>query len=485
MASRGEKMARKRWGSAMNSAENSQNTEFTHPQTPSAGEGAFEHAQNSVNSLPNSAQNLQNSLNSAQNSQNQSEAKTPPRLAIIMPCYNEEAIIATTYAAITRKLAALIAQGKVSRESFVCFVDDGSKDKTIEILLSLKNGLNSPLGDSFAQSFHPASLRRNTPHSQGETIAQSNTANSIILEKNSQNATQNSQENSQANKSPALAEGDLGSNGRSAECKKQTLSKSPSSVIGVPRSDTQTLILKLAKNYGQQSALLAGLEFVKDRCECAVSLDCDLQQDINAIDEMLSHFAQGCEIVYGVRNARRSDTAFKKYTAQSFYKFMQLLGVRLLYNHADYRLMSARAIKNLLEFSEVNLFLRGIVPQLGLKSAVVHYERLARTAGVTKYSFAKLFALAWDGITSFSIAPLRALSALGVVLCALCVVYGGYALYMKLFTAEPISGWTSTVLIVLFLGGAQFLGLGILGEYIGKIYAEVKRRPRYFVESVL
>ncbi len=370
--------------------ENSQNTEFTHPQTPSAGEGAFEHAQNSVNSLPNSAQN----------SQNQSATKTPPkppRLAIIMPCYNEEAIIATTYAAITRKLAALIAQGKVSRESFVCFVDDGSKDKTIEILLSLKN---APL----------------------------------------QNAAANA---------------------------------------------TDTLILKLAKNYGHQSALLAGLEFVKDRCECAVSLDCDLQDDINAIDEMLSHFAQGCEIVYGVRNARRSDTAFKKYTAQSFYKFMQLLGVRLLYNHADYRLMSARAIKNLLEFSEVNLFLRGIVPQLGLKSAVVHYERLARTAGQSKYPLAKMLGFAMNGITSFSIAPLRALSALGVVLCALCVVYGGYALYMKLFTAEPISGWTSTVLIVLFLGGAQFLGLGILGEYIGKIYAEVKRRPRYFVESVL
>lgn len=401
-----------------------------------------------------------------------------------MPCYNEEAIIATTYAAITRKLAALIAQGKVSRESFVCFVDDGSKDKTIEILLSLKNGLNSPLGDSFAQSFHPASLRRNTPHSQGETIAQSNTANSIILEKNSQNATQNSQENSQANKSPALA-GDLGSNGRSAECKKQTLSKSSSSVIGVPRSDTQTLILKLAKNYGHQSALLAGLEFVKDRCECAVSLDCDLQQDINAIDEMLSHFAQGCEIVYGVRKAYAHESALKKYTSLGFYKFMQLLGVRLLYNHADYRLMSARAIKNLLEFSEVNLFLRGIVPQLGLKSAVVHYEQLARTAGESKYPLAKMLGFAMNGITSFSIAPLRALSALGVVLCALCVVYGGYALYMKLFTAEPISGWTSTVLIVLFLGGAQFLGLGILGEYIGKIYAEVKRRPRYFVESVL
>ena len=214
-------------------------------------------------------------------------------------------------------------------------------------------------------------------------------------------------------------------------------------------------------------------------------MDCDLQDDINALDAMLSSFQSGADIVYGVRKARDKDTAFKKYTALAFYKLMQIMGIKIPDNHAHYRLMSARAVCKLLEFSEVNLFLRGIVPLLGYKSAVVHYERAARLAGQSKYPLGKMLSFAFDGITSFSVVPLRLMSILGVVLFGFAVIYGFYALYMRLFTDTPISGWTSTVLLLLFFGGVQFLGLGIMGEYIGKIYAEVKRRPRYIVESVL
>ena len=244
-------------------------------------------------------------------------------------------------------------------------------------------------------------------------------------------------------------------------------------------------LIKLTRNYGHQNALLAGLHFVKDKCDCVVSMDCDLQDDINALDEMLVKFKSGADIVYGVRKARDKDTAFKKYTALGFYKFMQIMGVKILYNHADYRLLSQRACENLLEFKEVNLFLRGIVPLVGHKSEVVYYERGARFAGESKYPFGKMLAFALNGITSFSIVPLRLMSVLGVVLFFASICYGIYALYMKFFTAEPISGWTSTILVLLFFGGMQFLGLGIMGEYIGKIYAEVKHRPRYFVEEVL
>ena len=244
-------------------------------------------------------------------------------------------------------------------------------------------------------------------------------------------------------------------------------------------------LIKLTRNYGHQNALLAGLHFVKDKCDCVISIDGDLQQDINAIDEMLVKFKNGADIVYGVRKAYTNESASKKYSSFIFYKFMQIMGVKILYNHADYRLLSHRACENLLEFREVNLFLRGIVPLVGHKSEVVYYERGARFAGESKYPFAKMLAFALNGITSFSIAPLRLMSVLGVVLFFASICYGIYALYMKFFTAEPISGWTSTILVLLFFGGMQFLGLGIMGEYIGKIYAEVKHRPRYFVEEVL
>ena len=216
-----------------------------------------------------------------------------------------------------------------------------------------------------------------------------------------------------------------------------------------------------------------------------VSIDSDLQQDINAIDEMLFKFKNGADIVYGVRKAYTSEGAFKKYTSFGFYKFMQIMGVKILYNHADYRLLSARACEALLEFREVNLFLRGIVPLVGYKSAVVHYDRAARFAGESKYPLTKMLGFALNGITSFSIVPLRMMSVVGVVLCVLSVIYGGYAIFVKLFTDSTLEGWTSIILILLFFGGMQFLGFGIMGEYIGKIYAEVKHRPRYFVDEVL
>ena len=543
---------------------NSQNAEFTHPQTPSAREGALSldnatsqgkgalplanatsQGKDSLNSMDchdfANAKSRNDELNSQNTTQNAAQ-KSAPKLALVVPCYNEEAVIAQSYKVLNAKIQALISQHKIAQDSFICFVDDGSKDKTCEILLALKNGLNSPLGDSFAQSFHPASLRRmsNTPHSQGETIAQSNTANSIILEKNSQNTTQNSQENSQANKSPSLAEGDLGGgllkNSQNDKNLKNSLNlksnsqisqndnfanaksthpqtpsaregalnsaqnsntpQNPSIPQNTPQNSatqatqaTQTQaphkVLKLSRNYGHQNALLAGLDFVKDKCDCVVSIDGDLQQDINAVDEMLASFQSGADIVYGVRKAYTHESTLKKYTSFAFYKLMQNMGVKMLYNHADYRLMSARAVCKLLEFGEVNLFLRGIVPLLGYKSAVVHYEQTARLAGQSKYPLGKMLSFAFDGITSFSVVPLRLMSILGVVLFGFAVIYGFYALYMRLFTDTPISGWTSTVLLLLFFGGVQFLGLGIMGEYIGKIYAEVKRRPRYIVESVL
>lgn len=186
-----------------------------------------------------------------------------------------------------------------------------------------------------------------------------------------------------------------------------------------------------------------------------------------------------------MRKAYTNESAFKKYTSFGFYKFMQIMGVQILPNHADYRLLSQRACESLLEFREVNLFLRGIVPLIGYKSEVVHYAQNARLGGKSKYSLGKMLSFACNGITSFSITPLRVMSVIGVILCAMSVIYGTYALYIKIFTAQSISGWTSTILVLLFFGGMQFLGLGIMGEYIGKIYAEVKNRPRYIVEDIL
>lgn len=252
------------------------------------------------------------------------------------------------------------------------------------------------------------------------------------------------------------------------------------------KANSQHKVIKLSKNYGQQNAILAGLKVAyKWRCDCAISIDGDLQQDINAIDEMLVKFKNGNEIVYGVREAYTNEKKRKKYTSFLFYKFMRMLGVNIINNHIEYRLLSRKAVKSLLDFREVNLFLRGIVPLLGFKSEVVYYKQLKRFAGDSKYPFIKLFSLALEAITSFSIAPLRIMSVLGVVLFILCGIYGSYAIYIKFFTTTPLAGWTSMILVLLFFGGVQFLGLGIIGEYIGKIYKEVKCRPRYIIDEIL
>ena len=314
--------------------------------------------------------------------------KNAPKLSIVIPCYNEEAVIAHTYKALCEKLDSLIAQKIIDKDSFLCFVDDGSKDKTCEILLALKGH----------ESTHK--------------------------------------------------------------------------------------IIKLTKNYGHQNALLAGLSYAKDKCDCVISLDCDLQDDINLIDRFVESYASGYEVVYGVRNDRKEDSFFKRFSATAFYRLMKILGVDIVYNHADYRLLSNRALGHLLEFSEVNLFLRGIVPLLGFKSTKLYYKRFARVAGQSKYPFFKMLSFAIDGITSFSVKPLRILTLLGAIIALFSFCVGVWALITKAM-GEAVSGWTSMVVSMYFLGGIQLLGLGIMGEYIGKIYRETKRRPLYFVEEIL
>lgn len=243
--------------------------------------------------------------------------------------------------------------------------------------------------------------------------------------------------------------------------------------------------IKLSRNYGHQNALLAGLEYVADKCDCAISIDCDLQDDIGVIDEFVSKAGAGAEVIYGVRKSRNKDSFFKKHTALGFYKLMEAMGVKIVYNHADYRLLSSRAIQSLLQFSEVNLFLRGIVPLIGFKSEIVEYDRLERFAGESKYPLKKMLAFAWNGITSFSVTPLRLVSVLGVVFFILSLGLGFYALFVKLFTDRVVYGWASTIIPLCFFSGIQLLSLGIIGEYIGKIYAESKRRPRYFIDEIV
>ena len=245
----------------------------------------------------------------------------------------------------------------------------------------------------------------------------------------------------------------------------------------------RTKALKLSRNVGHQNALLAGLDFVRHRCACAISIDADLQDDIGVFDEFIKAFKQGKEVVYGVRKSRDTDTMFKRKSAQGFYEVMAFLGVRIVYNHADYRLLSARAIGALASFKEVNLFLRGIVPLLGFPSGVVRYDRLDRVAGESKYPLRKMLSFAWNGITSFSIVPLRLVSVVGFVFFLLSVFFGGYVLCVRLFTDWAVYGWASTLIPLSFFSGIQLLSLGVIGEYIGKIYQESKARPRYFVEE--
>lgn len=242
--------------------------------------------------------------------------------------------------------------------------------------------------------------------------------------------------------------------------------------------------VNLSRNRGHQNALLAGLLTAVNYADMIISMDADLQDDINAVDAMVDHYHEGYEVVYGVRSKRDTDTFFKRFTAEGFYKVMKALGVDIVFNHADYRLMSRRAVEGLAQFGEVNLFLRGIVPQIGYKWTTVTYERAERFAGESKYPLKKMLAFAADGITSFSVKPIRMVFSLGVVVFLVSLVMLIYALVAKL-TGHTSAGWTSLMGSIWLIGGIQLLSLGVVGEYVGKIYKETKHRPRFIIESVL
>lgn len=313
------------------------------------------------------------------------EAKT---LYILAPCYNESEVLPMSSKIFLDKLNGLISEGKISEDSRVAFVDDGSKDNTWEIIESLHE------------------------------------------------------------------------------------------------MDPKFVGIKLSRNRGHQNALLGGLSTIVDDCDMIVTIDADVQDDVNAIDKMVDDFNSGSDIVYGVRASRDTDTFFKRTTAQGFYKFMSSMGVETVYNHADFRLMSSRAVKALLEFKEVNLFLRGMVPLVGFKSTTVTYDRAPRLAGESKYPLKKMLSFAFDGITSFSVKPIRLITALGVITFILSIIFALYAL-ISFAVHHAVPGWTSTVLSIWFFGSLQIIAIGIVGEYIGKIYLESKHRPRFFIEKYL
>lgn len=309
-------------------------------------------------------------------------------LYIVIPCYNEEEVLCETAKRLTDKLHRMILDQVVSDQSRMVFVDDGSKDRTWELIRELH--ASNPL------------------------------------------------------------------------------------VLGI----------KSSRNRGHQNTLLAGLFTVKDDCDMAVSMDADLQDDIEVLDQFVQKYEDGCEIVYGVRSARKTDTFFKKFTAESFYKLMSHMGVDIVYNHADYRLMSKRAIEELENYKEVNLFLRGIVPMIGFKSGIVEYERHERFAGKSKYPLKKMLAFAMDGITSLSIRPIRFITGLGVTLFLVSIVLLIYYI-IGYFAGNTIEGWATLVVSIWGIGGLELLAIGVIGEYIGKIYLETKGRPRYIVEEYL
>lgn len=242
--------------------------------------------------------------------------------------------------------------------------------------------------------------------------------------------------------------------------------------------------VKLSRNKGHQNALLAGLMTAKEKADIVISMDADLQDDISVIEEMVDKNNEGYDVVYGVRSSRKKDSFFKRFTAQSFYKVMTFLGVDIVYNHADCRLMSKRALDGLEKFQEVNLFLRGIVPQIGYKSTVVYYERNKRFAGESKYPLKKMLAFAFDGITSFSIKPLRLILALGIGILMISILIMIYSLIVKIM-GHTVDGWTFIVISIWFIGGLQMISIGIIGEYIGKMYNETKHRPRYIIETII
>ena len=242
--------------------------------------------------------------------------------------------------------------------------------------------------------------------------------------------------------------------------------------------------VKLARNAGHQNALLAGLMTVREDCDCCISIDADLQDDIGVIPKFVAEFDRGCDVVYGVRSRRDTDSRFKRKSAKLFYRLMRFLGADVIEDHADYRLMSRRALKALSEFEEVNLFLRGVVRLVGFQSSQVYYERSERFAGKSKYPLKKMLSFALDGITSFSIRPIRLVWSLGLLACSLAVVAAVYSLAAWLM-GNSVGGWTSLMISIWFLGGVQLISVGVIGEYIGKIYKEVKRRPRYIIEETI
>ncbi|HAS78749.1 MAG TPA: glycosyltransferase [Ruminococcus sp.] len=310
------------------------------------------------------------------------------KLYLVIPCYNEEEVLHDTSVQLYKKMNALINAGKISPESRIVFVNDGSKDKTWQIIEEL--------------------------HSQDK-----------------------------------IFQG-----------------------------------IKLSRNKGHQNALLAGLMTVKSKCDMTISLDADLQDDINAIDAMVDKYYEGCDIVYGVRSARETDTFFKRTTAEGFYKLIKAMGADITYNHADYRLMSRRALEGLEQFKEVNLFLRGIVPMIGYKSDSVFYERKERMAGESKYPLKKMLAFAWEGITSLSTKPIKLITSLGIFIFVVSIIMLIYSI-IRHYTGATEIGWTSTIVSIWAIGGLQLLSIGIIGEYIGKVYLETKERPKFIVEKYL
>lgn len=309
-----------------------------------------------------------------------------PVLYMVIPCYNEEAVLPTTAPMFLQKLEQLTSAGKIAPESRVLFVNDGSRDRTWEIITD---------------------LNRQDERYQG--ICQS-------------------------------------------------------------------------RNRGHQNAVLAGLMSCRDRCDITISIDCDGQDDINAMDAMVNEYLGGCDVVYGVRTSRQTDTIMKRATAQGYYKLLSAMGVEVVYNHADYRLLSARVLKEFAGFREVNLYLRGMVPLVGFRSATVGYERHERIAGESHYPLKKMLGLAFDGITSLSVKPIRLISAFGLLVSVLAFVGILWSVITAL-TGHAVSGWASTACLVCFMGGIQALFLGVIGEYIGKIYLEVKNRPRFILSE--
>lgn len=310
------------------------------------------------------------------------------KLYLVVPCYNEEEVLPETSKRLSEKMTSLMERGLIGNDSRVIFVNDGSKDKTWEIITDL--------------------------HKENKLFGG----------------------------------------------------------------------ICLSRNRGHQNALLAGLMTVKDECDAVISMDADLQDDINAIDEMVEKYNEGYDVVYGVRSSRKKDTFFKRTTAQGFYKLMKAMGVETVYNHADYRLMSRRALDGLSEFKEVNLFLRGMVPLVGFRHTTVTYERGERFAGKSKYPLKKMLAFAFEGITSLSIKPIRLICTLGILIFCVSIGMLIYSL-VRHFMGYTVEGWSSLAVSIWALGGIQLLAIGVIGEYIGKIYLESKQRPRFLISDYL